>query len=116
MGNENFAVFLYDIRKRGRAVTINAHLQPVLSVAFNPFDGNLLASASRDQTIALWDMRNTSQPLHSLVGHKGEIYSATWNPSNPHILASAGVDRRVNLWDISKVGFDFTTFYNILIS
>lgn len=72
-------------------------------ISFNPVERYLFATASSDQTIALWDHRNLSKPIHSLIGHKGEIYSCCWSTFNPQILASAGVDRRVNIWDLSRV-------------
>lgn len=96
-------VYFYDCRLARSITSLEAHKQEVNVISFNPVEKYLFATASNDQTVALWDYRNLESPLHSLVGHKGEIFSCTWNTANPHILASAGVDRRVHIWDISRV-------------
>ena len=96
-------VFFYDVRQASSVASLQAHSKEVNSIACNPVERNLFATASSDHTVALWDHRNTSKPLHSLRGHTAEVYSLMWSPSNPTILASAGVDRRVNLWDLSRV-------------
>lgn len=100
---DDSTVFFYDTRLAQSVASFQASKQEVNTIAFNPVEKYLFATGSSDNTVALWDYRNLSMPLHSLVGHKGEVYSCAWSPFNPHILASAGVDRRVNLWDISRV-------------
>ena len=69
------------------------------TIQFHPQERYLFVTASSDSTLALWDHRNLSAPLHVLRGHKAEIFSASWNPTNKNLLASSGVDRRVMLWD-----------------
>ena len=83
-----------------RVVPLSGHSDSVYSVAFSP-DGQILASASSDKTIILWDSR-TGQKIKILEGHRYSVTSVAFSPDG-QILASASSDKTIILWD-SRTG------------
>ncbi|BFM38711.1 AAA-like domain-containing protein [Synechocystis sp. LKSZ1] len=73
---------------------LQGHQEGVTSVSFRP-DGQVLASASRDYSIRLWNLRG--QLLRSLPGHQGAVYRVAFSPDGQR-LASASQDGTVKLW------------------
>jgi WD40 repeat protein len=65
-------------------------------VAFSA-DGQLLASASDDNTLALWDAR-TGHELRTLSGHTSTVSGVAFARAG-RVLASASHDGTVKLWD-----------------
>ncbi|MDY6783241.1 MAG: NB-ARC domain-containing protein [Cyanobacteriota bacterium] len=59
----------------------------------------LLASASDDLTIKLWDIE-TGRCIRTLIGHKDWLRSLQFSPDG-RILASGSVDRTIRLWDVA---------------
>jgi histone-binding protein RBBP4 len=82
----------------------DAHSSDINCISFNPANEFLLATGSTDATVALWDMRNMKQKMHSFEGHKGGVYSLSWAPFSETVLASCSSDRRVHIWDLSRIG------------
>ena len=74
------------------------HKGTVNCVAYN-FDSSLLASASKDGTVAVWNTK-TGMVEFVLKGHTGEVWSVAWSPDG-QLLATGSYDNTVRIWDVS---------------
>eukprot|EP01102_Stenamoeba_stenopodia_P023295 TRINITY_DN998_c0_g1_i1.p1 TRINITY_DN998_c0_g1~~TRINITY_DN998_c0_g1_i1.p1 ORF type:complete len:402 (-),score=98.01 TRINITY_DN998_c0_g1_i1:1082-2164(-) len=77
---------------------LTGHQGHVYTTKFNP-DGNLLASASFDKKIFIWNVYGECENTAVLEGHKNAVLDANWSPDG-HAIYSASADKSVILWDV----------------
>ena len=77
---------------------LEGHTDSVRAVAFSA-DRSLLASASDDGTVRLWNP-STGQEVQKLEGHTGEVSAVAFS-ADGSLLASASFDDTVRLWNPS---------------
>ncbi len=83
---------VYQVRERNR---LRGHGDWVSSVTFSP-DGQLIASASKDNTIKIW--RKDGKFIKILRGHTAGVYCIRFSPDG-QMLASASEDGTIKLWN-----------------
>ena len=77
----------------------HTHTASINSVAFSP-DGTLLATASSDFSVHLFDVRKNHE-LRVLTGHTDFVNAVAFSPSG-RWLASGSADRTVRLWGMKN--------------
>ncbi|MGW0778941.1 nSTAND1 domain-containing NTPase [Streptomyces sp. NPDC002835] len=83
------------------ATVLSGHTDRVNAVDFSP-DGRLLASASGDGTIRLWNTARTDHPVPlgaPIRGFRGGLRALAFSPRG-HLLAATGDDGTVHMWDV----------------
>jgi len=81
----------YTVNERNRLL---GHQDVVYGVAFSS-DGTLMATASGDQTVKLWQPDGTL--LTTLTGHTNGVYSVSFSPDSQQVV-TASLDGTAKLW------------------
>jgi WD40 repeat protein len=71
----------------------------VRSIAFTPKNGKLLASASTDKTVRLWDVASAKQ-VHRLEGHEKPVFYVAFALDGKSLI-SVSEDGAVWIWDVA---------------
>lgn len=91
----NYNIYFLNFEEEQIETVLNEHENDVLALSFNS-DGSLLASASRDKTIKLWDTEQECL-IRSFENHSGAVRSIVFK-SNSNVFATAGADSTIRIW------------------
>ncbi|KAF4090807.1 hypothetical protein AMELA_G00055710 [Ameiurus melas] len=95
-------VGLYDMgAKKWDFLRDLGHVETIFDCKFKPDDPNLLATASFDGTIKVWDI-NTLTAVYTSPGNEGVIYSLSWAPGDLNCIAGATSRNGAFIWDLKK--------------
>ncbi|KAI9869032.1 MAG: hypothetical protein M1813_002855 [Trichoglossum hirsutum] len=90
---------IFSRRSNPYPISLKGHRGWVLDITFSP-DGKLVASASLDNTVKLWDVA-TGKGHMTFRGHSSCVRAVAFSPPDGKLIASASLDNTVRLWDVA---------------
>ena len=89
---------------------INGHSSSVTDIAFSPFDASVMATASADCTVNIWQLPHEGEiprmekvnASATLTGFGNSVRCVNFHPTCQNILACSSLDRTVKLFDIES--------------
>lgn len=100
--------------------TMNGHKGPVLATSFSPFHSGLLATASADCTVKVWNLElyddfnieepfskclssagDTVEPIASFTSHRNNVRTCDFHPTVPNLLATTSLDATLRFFDVT---------------
>ena len=87
---------------------VRGHKSAVVDVKFSPFRSDLMATASNDCTVKLWEIphdgltEDINEELQNYSGHGRKVSFVNFNPVCSDLIASASFDNTVHVWNMLK--------------
>ncbi|KAF2650109.1 coronin-6 [Lophiostoma macrostomum CBS 122681] len=81
------------------SVRLSGHMRKVGHVLFNPAAENILASASGDYTVKLWDVEGGAAKLN--LRHNDIVQSLSWS-ADGSLLVTTSRDKKLRVWDVRQ--------------
>nr|XP_054754623.1 WD repeat-containing protein 17-like [Lytechinus pictus] len=95
-------VGLYDLgKRRWDFLRELGHVETIFDCKFKPDNPDLLATASFDGTMKVWNI-NSWTAVDSSPGNEGIIYSISWAPADLNCLMAGTSRNGAFIWDITK--------------
>nr|KYP35788.1 F-box-like/WD repeat-containing protein TBL1XR1-B [Cajanus cajan] len=91
--------YLHDLREHSKEI-YTIRWSPTGPGTNNPNQKLVLASASFDSTVKLWDVE-LGKLIYSLDGHRHPVYSVAFSP-NGEYLVSGSLDRSMHIWSLKE--------------
>lgn len=103
VSTEDGLVTCFDARKGDAALyRLAAHDQAACALSFCPGAPGLLATASTDKQVKLWDVLSHKPSLIAAQDLKvGSVFAAGFCASAPYLLAAAGSKGEVSVWNVA---------------
>ncbi|KAF8426396.1 WD40-repeat-containing domain protein [Tirmania nivea] len=96
--SDDFTMYLWDPAKSTKPIArLTGHQKLVNHVSFSP-DGRIIASASFDNIVKLWNARD-GKFLFTCRGHVGPVYQCSFS-ADSRLLASSSKDTTLKIWDV----------------
>lgn len=103
-GSDDFTLFLWAPEKENKPIArMTGHQQLINHVQFSP-DTRIIASASFDKSIKLWDGR-TGKFLATLRGHVQAVYMVAWS-ADSRLIVSGSADSTLKVWNMKTKKLD----------
>lgn len=100
VGTGSGYVQVWDVAAMKPIIKLEGHSFRVGALSWN---GDVLASGSRDKSILQRDIRiPTFMPQRKLTGHTDEVCGLKWSPDGQN-LASGGNDNRLHVWNLHSL-------------
>ncbi|XP_072595331.1 periodic tryptophan protein 2 homolog [Vulpes vulpes] len=93
---DSFEVFIWSMQTGRLLDVLSGHEGPISSLCFNPVK-SVLASASWDKTVRLWDMADSWRTTETL-GLTSDALAVTFRPDGAE-LAVATLNSQITFWD-----------------
>lgn len=109
-------IHLWDIRNtKTKLHVFEGHSDEIFQVQWSPFNETVLASASSDRRLHIWDLSKIGEtqseedaqdgPPELLFihgGHTRKISDFSWNPNEPWVIASVAEDNIIQIWQMAE--------------
>jgi len=84
---------------------LTGHKGAVLDLEFSPFNDDMLATASEDTRINIWNLTggfegHKTDVAQVLSGHAKKVGCIKWHPVADNVICSASTDYSLKIWDV----------------
>jgi len=85
---------------------VGGHKGPVLDLAWDPFNDNVIASGSDDCLVKIWQIpeyglvTSLTESVVDLQYHQRRVSTVLWHPTASNVLLSAGQDNIIVIWNV----------------
>ena len=93
-------VVVWDVDQRRQLARLQGHTSSISALRFHPH-GHLLASASHDRHVRLWDLSGRSVAPVTLGGHRAEVQAVAFSPDG-RLLASGDARGELIFWFLAR--------------
>ncbi|KAL3856546.1 hypothetical protein ACJMK2_011285 [Sinanodonta woodiana] len=86
---------------------VAGHKAAVLDINWCPHNDQIIASASEDCTVKIWEIpdeglvKNLTESVVDLVAHQRRVGQVIWHPTANNVLLSAGSDNKIFIWNVA---------------